>query len=346
MKRNRILSIGKLIKNLLIMTILLLLSTVFVNAKEPNDKENKQILVDLYEKVIISDVNTMLKDIDNLKISLKKKDVNSSKELFSNLVTSWKKVETFYILGDLNEDFIDTPRYIDIFHNGNEDITEQLDLAIKSTDTIRIALFKNSTKSINALEYILFAKDIKKERINKIALTILNKIAFHTNEIKTEYLAQKTNFLKNLKKANAITINAIIQNTYKLKEWRVADVMGISKKFKDKADNSRAEYFLSKNSSNAIEAILITYKNILDNNSYEDYGDYLIKLTNGKEMQRLRVALNNSIALIKEIKDDDFINNKSAKELYENINTIHVILFVEMIEELSIHAKILDADGD
>ena len=332
-----------IIKSLVLVGILCI-TTVFANVNDANDeKENKEILNTLYEKVIIKDVNRALVDIKSLKDAVLKKDIKKSKENFSKLVNSWKSVETFYILGDINEDFIDTPRYIDIFHNGNEDITKQLDRAIKSKDEIKIVLFKNSLKSINALEYMLFSKDIKNTRENKITLAILNRITNHINDIKDEYIAQKQNFLKDLKKANALTINAIIQNTYKLKEWRVGDVIGLTKKYEDNPDNKRAEYFMSKNSANAIEAVLNTYKNVLDNEAYSDYGDYLISLTDGKEMKKLRESLNKSLHLVKEIKNDDFSN---AKELYENINTIHVVLFVEMLEELSINAKILDADGD
>ena len=330
----------KVIKNLLIVGMLCI-TTTFANVND--EKENKEILNTLYEKVIIADVKRAVKDIKSLKEAVVKKDERKSKEEFSKLVNSWKSVETFYILGDINEDFIDTPRYIDIFHNGNEDIREQLDRAIKSKDEIRVVLFKNSLKSINALEYMLFSKDIKNIRENKITITILDRIISHLNDIKDEYILQKAKFLNDLKKANAVTINAIIQNTYKLKEWRVGDIAGFTKKYEDNPDNKRAEYFLSKNSSNAIEAVLNTYKNILDNKEFTDYGDYLIRLTDGKEMKRLRESLNKSLELVKQIKNDDFSN---AKELYENINTIHVVLFVEMLEELSINAKILDADGD
>ena len=330
----------KVIKNLLIVGMLCI-TTTFANVND--EKENKEILNTLYEKVIIADVKRAVKDIKSLKEAVVKKDERKSKEEFSKLVNSWKSVETFYILGDINEDFIDTPRYIDIFHNGNEDIREQLDRAIKSKDEIRVVLFKNSLKSINALEYMLFSKDIKNIRENKITITILDRIISHLNDIKDEYILQKAKFLSDLKKANAVTINAIIQNTYKLKEWRVGDIAGFTKKYEDNPDNKRAEYFLSKNSSNAIEAVLNTYKNILDNKEFTDYGDYLIRLTDGKEMKRLRESLNKSLELVKQIKNDDFSN---AKELYENINTIHVVLFVEMLEELSINAKILDADGD
>lgn len=327
----------RLIKSILLVSFL----TLFAFAND--EKENKEILETLYVKVILSDVDKSLRSLSALELLVKQKNEKAVKEEFKTLVKSWKAVETFYILGDLNEDFIDTPRYIDIFHNGNEDITKQLDRAIKSDDEPRVALFKNSTKSINALEYMLFAKDIKQARVNELALAIVKRISVHITDIKDEYLNQEENYLKDLKKANAITINAIIQNSYKLKEWRVGDVVGLTKKYEGKPDNRRAEYYLSKNSALAIEAVLETYKAVLDNDSFTDFGDYLIKLTDGKEMKKLRASLKKSLELVKEIKNDDFSN---AKELYEEINKIHVVLFVEMIEELSINAKILDADGD
>ncbi|RXJ67643.1 hypothetical protein CRV08_09745 [Halarcobacter ebronensis] len=327
----------RLIKGLLIIAITSILCFA------DDTQENKSVLNSLYEKVILKDLNSSLKSIDELKESIKKSDIKKSKEGFTKLVQTWKSVETFYILGDLNDDFIDTPRYIDTFHNLSEDITAQLDRAIKSSDEVRVALFKNSLKSISALEYILYKKDIKDKRVNEIALTIVNKIGSYLSDINEEYLAQKENFLKDLKKANSITINAIIQSTYKLKEWRIGDIMGATKKYEGKPDNSRAEYYISKNSANAIEAILKTYKNIFDNKSYEDYGDYLLKITNGEQIKRLRESINKSLELVKKIENDDLLK---AGDLYEEISEIHVILFLEIIEELSINAKIIEADGD
>lgn len=327
----------KLIKAMLITTFLSLF--VSVNADDLNIKIN----TNLYDFVVLKDSKTAIESLDSLSIAILNKDVKKSKKDFTTFVKAWKSVEAFYILEDINDDFIDTPRYIDIFHNGNEDITKQLDRAIKSKDELRFVLFKNSLKSINALEYILYAKDIKDNRINKIALTITKRINSHLKDINQEYKNQRESFLADLKKSNAIIINALIQNSYKLKEWRIGDILGLSKKYKDDAKNSRSEYYLSKNSANAIEAILLTYKNVLDNSSYEDFGDYLLKLTDGKDLNRLRVSLNKSLELVKQIKNDDFSN---SKELFKEVNTIHVILFVEMIEELQINAKILDADGD
>ncbi len=327
----------KLLKTLVIFLFL----SIFAIANDRN--ENIEIMKNLYEKVILVDIDKSLYALENIRKHIEKKEVKRSKKEFKKLIKAWKSVESFYILGDLNEDFIDTPRLIDIYHNGNEDITKQLDRAILSEDELRIVLFKNSLKSINALEYILYEKDIKQKKINDIALAITNRIYKHIEDIKQEYLLQKTEFIKNIKKANALVINTLIQSSYKLKEWRIGDVIGLSKKYEGSFDNRRAEYYLSKNSAFAIEAILHTYKNILDNPEYKEFGDYIVNFTDGKQISKLRSSLKNSLKLVKEIKNDDFSN---AKELFEEVNKIHVILFVEMVEELSINAKILDADGD
>jgi hypothetical protein len=322
---------------------IIFLSVFTIGLIANTDKKNIEVVETLYEKVILKDIEIAINDATILKKELENKNTQKIKEEFSKLVGSWKSVESFYILGDLDEEYIDTPRYIDIFHNGNEDITKQLDRAIKSEDEIRIALFKNSLKSINALEYIIYKKDISNKRVNEISIAIINRIIMHLSDIQTAYKDNKEKLFKQIKKANSIIINRVVANSYKLKEWRVGDVMGKTKKYANKPDNSRAEYFTSKNSATAILSILQTYKEIFDNDKIYDYGDYLLTITDGEILNALKEAINNSIIEIKKIKNDDFSN---ADTLYEEITNIHVILFVEMIEELSINAKILDADGD
>ena len=327
----------KIIKSLFVVSVFAI--SIFADT----DKKNIEVIETLYEKIILKDVSKAINDAKNLKKELISKDSKKAKEKFSNLVSSWKSVESFYILGDLNEDYIDIPRYIDIFHNGNEDITKQLDRVIKSDDEPKIALFKNSTKSINALEYILYKKDITNKRVNDISLAIISRILVHLNHINEAYMENKENLFKDIQKANSIVINRIVSNSYKLKEWRIGDIIGKTKKYEDKADNSRAEYFTSKNSVTAIISILETYKEVFNNKEIYDYGDYLSEITDGEILKDLKNAIDNSIVEAKKIKNDDF---SKADKLYEEVTNIHVILFVEMIEELSINAKILDADGD
>ena len=61
---------------------------------------------------------------------------------FYKLLKSWKKVEALYFAGDIDENFEDTPRYIDVFNNLKEDLNAQMKKAIESKDDIKMALFK------------------------------------------------------------------------------------------------------------------------------------------------------------------------------------------------------------
>ena len=218
--------------------VLLFSSMVFANEK---------ILVNILKNVSIPNVEKTINDAKVLQ-----KDVNAQN--FTNFLKSWKKVEALYFAGDINEDFADTPRYIDVFNNLKEDLNSQLKRAIESKDEPKVALFKNSFKSINALEYILFNdKDISK-REKELSVVILDSIISNLEEINKVY----KNYLvspKDEKWENALVINTLIASSYRLKEWRIGNASGNSSKFKNDAKNERAEYFLSQNSFAAIDAI-------------------------------------------------------------------------------------------
>lgn len=318
--------------------------TIFLSlALNAQDKFNEEVINNIYENVILQDVKNTQATLKMLNKTIEKKDLKASQKEFKNLVYSWKQVEAMYILGDLDDNYIDIPRYIDIFHNANEDIKEQIDIALNSKDEIKIALFKNSLKSINALEYLLFKKDFENQRVVEASKIVVNKISIYMDEIYEEYKNQQKTVTSNLPKMNGIIVNKLIETTYKLKEWRIGEVAGLTKKYKDKASNERGEYYISKSSAIAIKAILDNFKRLLDSDDKNDLGDFLEEATHSKLLVNLKKSVNDAIKLITEIKNDDLTK---ASNLYEEVGKIHTILFVEMIEELQINAKILDADGD
>ncbi len=296
---------------------------------------NERVLVNVLKNVSIPNVQMA---IDNAKIL--QKDTNAQN--FTNFLKSWKKVEALYFAGDINEDFADTPRYIDVFNNLKEDLNSQLKRAIESKDEPKVALFKNSFKSINALEYILFNdKDISK-REKELSVVILDSIISNLEEINKVY----KNYLvspKDEKWENALVINTLIASSYRLKEWRIGNASGNSSKFKNDAKNERAEYFLSQNSFAAIDAILDAHNQIVKKNPYYDFAAFA--MDKGAAIQLLVV-----IDKIKEIQDelkvlpkDDFTK---ANKLFNSAKDLHNAYYVSLIEQLSITGKILDADGD
>ena len=306
--------------------VLLFSSMVFANEK---------ILVNILKNVSIPNVEKTISDAKVLQ-----KDVNAQN--FTNFLKSWKKVEALYFAGDINEDFADTPRYIDVFNNLKEDLNSQLKRAIESKDEPKVALFKNSFKSINALEYILFNdKDISK-REKELSVVILDSIIFNFEEINKVY----KNYLvspKDEKWENALVINTLIASSYRLKEWRIGNASGNSSKFKNDAKNERAEYFLSQNSFAAIDAILDAHNQIVKKNQYYDFAAFA--MDKGAAIQLLVV-----IDKIKEMQDelkvlpkDDFTK---ANKLFNSAKDLHNAYYVSLIEQLSITGKILDADGD
>lgn len=290
----------------------------------------------IIQNVSLPNVNKALEDINSLEKSYSKKD-------FDKLVKSWKKVQALYLAGSINEDYIDTPRYIDIFHHGNEDITKQLNRAIKSSDDASVELFRNSTKSINAIEYMLY-KDEKLSKREKELLNVMFKaIKSHLMDIKTVY----SNYLKSKQRSekwgNAVIINKLIDSTYKLKEWRVGDPAGYSRKYKDNPDNKRAEYYLSKNSFSAIKAILDAHNEVIGEKEYKNFATMALNSGAKKQVMQVRKALQESYEELSKLKTDDFSN---AQGLFEALSKFHNAYYLSLIEELSVTAKILDADGD
>jgi len=316
-----------------ILGVLFLINTLFAN-------EN---LTSLYDNVILKNSKQSIEDIRVFQEHIKQNNFNMVNDDFKNIVKSWKSVEAFYILGDLDDNYLDTPRYLDTFHQGNEDIKEQLDLIIASSEDLKISLYKNSHKTINALEYILFTKNLQNQRIKDIILIILQTMENNLTEIYNGYLQQKEKFIKDELRANAIILNSLSENSYKITEWRVGDTAGFTKKYEDKPDNSRAEYSISKNSVLAIQSILETHKTILDIQSFKNFGDTLKSYGATKVLEETTTYLNSALKSANHIKNDDLTN---TKELYENLKKLHIAYYISLIDELKVTAKILDADGD
>ncbi len=317
----------------ILLGLLLSLSFVFANEK----------LNSLYDNVILKNSKQTIVDIQNLTNIIKSGENEKAKDYFTPLVQSWKSVEAFYILGDLNYDYIDIPRFIDKYRQGNEDIKVQLDLVIASDEELKTALFKNSHKTINALEYILFTQDLNDERVKNIALIITKTMKRNLQEILNGYIEVRESFVSDKVKANFAIVNSLIESSFKLKEWRIGDSIGLSKKARGKPDNRRAEYYISKHSTIAIEAIIDTHLDILDKREFKNFGSLAEVYKMEDEIARAVNYLNSAKKYASKIENDDF---SSAKNLHNSVKNLHFVYYISLIEKLNVTSKILDADGD
>jgi len=289
--------------------------------------------------------NVLLKNIVETNQNLHKLEKSLDKNAFTNMMMSWKKVQTLYLAADLDEEFIDTPRYIDTFHEGKENLYRQLDRILLSKDALEIELFKNSTKSINALEYLMFKSGEKTTRQKEMVVYIIKHIAQHLQSIENFYKTSKNLFSQESQKMNAFVMNALIESSYKLKEWRVGDPAGLSRKYRNKPDARRSEYPVSKLSFSAIEAILLTHQAIIGKQEFVNFSNVVRSAGADKELKNVREHIKNALKSLHKAPAYDF-ESQEIKELYKELTALHNAYYISLIGVLKITSKILDADGD
>lgn len=304
-----------------------------------------EVMRSLIDNVLVKNTQMAIKSSQDILDELNKKKVNIAQVRadFKDLVYGWKKVEATYVAGELDGDYLDTPRYIDIYHEGNENIHEQLARVIKSKESLDVELFKNSFKTINALEYILYSNDKPTLREIEIAKRITTSINSHLQDILNVYKNGSKKLLDDESFANGAILNALIASSYEAAMWRVAEGIGESKKYTN-IDARRFEYSLSKLSTKAIQGIVDAHQEVLDG-KYDDFGDMALKNGAKKEVNAIRPLLKDIQNLLHGMSDKDLVG-KQGKELYESLKKLYLDYALYMVDALSVTAKIVEADGD
>lgn len=281
------------------------------------------------------------------------KEINAK---FRTLVLDWKRVQSLYVISDYDDDAIDLPHYIDVFHRGKENLDEQMQRVLSSQQAAKTALFKHSFKTVNALERVLFAQSnttTLSERQQQLAVVITDNLCQRMSTIEQKYQTLKPAFLKKPKKAVAILLNELIESSYKLKEWRLGDAAGLSRKRSNQAENDKfIEYRLSKLSLPAMQAILDTHTHFTKKDG--EFAHIIKILAEHDEIEEPLIALadarnfsRQSVEQFATLSDENLIEKEKIRPVYNTLNDLHDSYFVELIESLSdIVARILDSDGD
>ncbi|AXK48487.1 imelysin [Aliarcobacter trophiarum LMG 25534] len=296
---------------------------------------NETIFQSVIKNIALKDTKSAIESAKNLQ-----KEINS--ENFTKFLKDWKRVETNYLAGEINSDYLDTPRYIDVFNNLKEDLNSQMKRVVDGDSDIKKALFKNSFKTINALEYVIFSSNDLNDRKKEISKEILSSIIKNLEEVKAVY----ENYLKNpvvKEDDNAKLLNALVASSYRLKEWRVGNPSGLSAKYKNDFKNSRAEYFLSQNSFASINAILDAQKEMISNENYINLLNLAKEKKATNDLEAVVSKIDEAKKELNSLPKDDFTN---AKKLFDLVSEIHDLYYITIIEKLGLKPEILDADGD
>ena len=327
-------------------------------------------LASLHENVFLKDSQSLLSSATNLKTTaesfdknLTQSDVTGMQTTFKTLMQSWKSVQNAYVAADYDNALIDIPQLFDYYHTGKKlDIPADIDSALASSGSIEDALFKNSSKGINALEYLLFGHSqtlseltllMNKENRRRVdALKVVTRNLERLSEQIAAYYKADTKFVANAQDASNSIVNVLIDSAFKLKEWRIGEPTGIAVKFKDSPDPARLEYVKSLLSTEAIKAILETHQRIMGKQSYANFGSFASDNGAAAVVTEIQNRLDEAEKIINGFNKpmEALITTTSydpqLDRLYATVKTLQELYFTSLIQALDLTAEIIEADGD
>ena len=327
-------------------------------------------LQSIQKNILIADSNDLVTKLSSMEQllnsyeqNLTQTDVGKLQNSFKDILKAWKAVHTLYIAGKYDNLLLDTPRFIEFFVKASkrQDIPAEVQDALNSSSTIENALFKNTSKSMQALEFLIFdiqknASDIvalmnKDERRRIAALKIVNaNLKKHASVIADFYLSQ-TDFVSDTTKALNSLVNQLRQSAFDLREKRIGEPAGLVAKTKDNPDPSTLAYYNSKSSLFAAKAILEAHRNMMGTSSSGNFGTFAA--TNGASqiVTNIRASIDASLSIIAEL---DLLEeaitttgvDPKVEILYAEIQKLENIYTQSLIESLNLTATLIDADGD
>ena len=309
----------------------------------------------------LNDLKTLSEGFDS---NLTSADVSTLQGNVQNIILAWKSVESSYVAADYDKTLIDLPQLIDFYHTGKKlDVPADIDNALIQTNiSIENALFKNSSKSITALEYLTYGhtdtlstlsdamnKDSRR-RVEAIILTT-NTLLVHAEAIASFY-KNDSKFQSDAKDASNSIVNVLIDSSFKLKEWRLGEPSGIALKYKDSPDPARLEYAKSRLSLAAIKTILTTHLEIMGTQSYANFGSFASDHGAALVVTQIEKQLNDALAVVNQFSTalEDSITTSSydpkIDTLYDMVKNLQELYFTSLIQALDLTAEIIEADGD
>ena len=328
------------------------------------------VFTSLQKEVLTLNANELLTSLAQLKSQIKafdanvtSNDVSAMQRNFITIMQEWKSVESVFVAGDYNRDLARSARLFDFYRTGKRlNVASDVASALKKNSPIDQALYLNSSKSITALEYLLFGANETEDnlvmamnidsnrRVDALNVTIDNLMNI-SKEIH-DFYKNDAKFVANSLDASNALVNALVDSAFRLKEHRIGDSAGISVKFKGNPDPSRFEYEKSRLSLEAMIAILTTHQDIMGKRSYDNFGSFASK--NGaseivtqiqKKIQSALTQLNAFSNPIEESITKISVDTK-VQTLYDTIKTLQELYFASLIQALDLTAEIIEADGD
>lgn len=312
----------------------------------------KPELESIYDNIIKKNVHIATEDCNALRKQIDMQSSNPEKsgikDAFLKFHNSWRAVQVNYILGDLNEDYLDHPQFIDNFHYGKENLYDVIQHALDSGSPAEKALFKNSTKSLNSLEYVIYRDLILDKRDIEFAQVMAINICKRVAEIEEGYEQARDEYLSEPDKSLAALVNALATSIFSTKEWRIGDPAGLTKKYSGKPGLERSETPYAYLNFLSLKSIYKAQKEMVDSKAeHKNLYHILQKFKAQKVGDDINKTLDKVLAKLEPITSDAMLfKPENIKPIYDLSSDLYKFYYISLISALPVVAKVMDADGD
>lgn len=331
-------------------------------------EEQMKSLSSLHENVLALDANVLNQAVSKLNAKVntfhgdvKENDVKEMHSMFTELMQAWKGVQSVFIAADYDTSLGHHTQLFDFYRRIN--IVPHINTALTSSADIETVMFRNASRSMLGLEYLLFGDQAsisqleidmnknEKRRIDaiKVSMTYLQELS---SEMLSFYANNAEDFSGDPQKAANAVVNALVDSMYKLGEWRIGEGAGLMRKFRDKPSPKRLEHYKSKLSADSMRHILKLHQRVMSLQDYENFGTFATANGAGATVAEIEDELAAALAIVDSFEKpiEELITSTTVdpriKDLQDIVERLGELYFTSLIQALDLTAEFVEADGD
>lgn len=301
--------------------------------------------VAIYDDILQKNADQAVAHCTALEATLETGDEAARLTAFTDLATAWARVQASYVLGGYDDAAIDYPALIDRFHIGNEDLHDALTRIIASDRAPKSALYKTSYRSITALDDVMFSGPWS-ERRAALADVIAASLCSRLEKVRDGYSAQRDAVLTDPDKALGLLMNAEIESLYRTRDWRIAQVAGLTRKSLGEPRLDNQQYPWSGASWAVIGAILDAHSQLLANDRAPNLSTVAAAKGGSAGMASVQDMLLESIIAYKAVSPDRAFSPQEMVPIINALQMVQNAFYNHLALSLGVTMGIVDADGD
>lgn len=299
----------------------------------------------IYDNVIQHNADNAVNYCINLQDALESDSADVRHQAFVQLAEGWGQVQASYILGDYDMNAMDYPLMVDYFHSGNEDIHETIERLVGRDTKASTALYKNSYKTMGAIDSVMFSGEWS-ERRKELAEVMVENVCKRFTQISDGYKDSRDAFLSDVDRGLSLVVNAEIEHIYKTRDWRIAQVSGLTKANLGETKPEHQQYPHSQASWAFIGGILETNKQLLAEDQQPNVATIAYGKNGHEGINAVQVALEASLLAYKNTPADHNFNLNDMIPVFQGLLDVQKAFYRHLVSEVGVSANLIDADGD